>query len=131
MSPRWTHVTITVSDMERSIAFYTSLCGLAVVRDRRKEGGGTVWLGSPTTPRDRPNFVLVLTQGVVTARIDHFGFECGSRAEVDAIADAARRGGFLESPPRDSGGTIGYWTIVKDPDGHGVEFTHGQPIAGL
>src|SRR5262249_1200370 len=45
MAIRWTHITITVSNIERSIAFYTSFCKLSVLRDRRREGGGTVWLG--------------------------------------------------------------------------------------
>ena len=29
------------------------------------------------------------------------------------------------------GGDIGYVAMLRDPDGHVVEFTFGQPIAGL
>jgi len=128
---RWTHLTLAVADLSRSVDFYTRLCGLSVVRDRRSEGGTTVWLGAPPPAGKDPTFVLVLAQGEVTARIDHLGFQCATRAEVDALAARAREGGALVHAPKDSGGTIGYWCLVVDPDGHRVEFTHGQPLVGI
>lgn len=128
---RWTHITITVADMERSIEFYRGMCGLGVVRDRRREGGGTVWLGYDPPEGEDPSFVLVLMEGGVTDRLDHFGFQCDSRGEVDRIADAARAREILVHAPQDSGGSVGYWTIIRDPDGHMVEFTFGQPLRGL
>jgi len=131
MTVRWTHITITVSDIDRSINFYTALCGLAVLRDRRLEGGGTVWLGPRSPDGEDPIFVLVLSEGEVTDRLDHFGFQCETREQVDAIADEAQRQGILIYPPQDSGGVVGYWTHIKDPDGHSVEFTCGQPLKGL
>lgn len=131
MSVRWTHITITVSDIDRSINFYTALCGLSVLRDRRPEGGGTVWLGSVPPVGEDPTFVLVLSEGEVTDHLDHFGFQCDKREQVDSIAEAAQRQGILVYPPQDSGGAVGYWTILKDPDGHNVEFTFGQPLKGL
>ena len=131
MAPRWTHITINVSDLERSIPFYTSLCGLSIVRDRRPEGRHNVWLG-PTTPAgENPVFVLVLIQTEVKARLDHFGFQCESRAEVDRIAERARKQEILVEPPQDIGGVVGYFTMVHDPDGHLIEFTAGQPLKGL
>lgn len=128
---RWTHITITVSELERSIEFYSSICQLQVVRDRRREGGGTVWLGYERGAGLDPLFVLVLMEGEVNARLDHFGFQCDSRAEVDGIAQKAAERGILVYAPQDSGGSVGYWTIISDPDGHKVEFTFGQPIKGL
>jgi len=131
MTVRWTHITITVSNIERSIDFYTSLCGLSVLRDRRREGGGTVWLGYQPQGGEDPTFALVISEGEVTDRLDHFGFQCESREEVDSIAESARNQGVLVYPPHDSGGVVGYWAIIKDPDGHNVEFTFGQPLRGL
>jgi lactoylglutathione lyase len=131
MTIRWTHITITVSSFERSISFYTSICGLSVVRDRRRAGGGTVWLGPVSKPGEEPTFVLVISEGEVTDRLDHFGFQCESKEEVDSIAEEAGRQGNLVYSPQDSGGVVGYWTIIKDPDGHSVEFTFGQPLKGL
>lgn len=131
MDIRWTHITITVSDIDRSIDFYTTFCGLSVVRDRRLEGGGTVWLG-PETPSDKkPPFLLVLGQGEVTSRMDHLGFQCELREQVDEMAERGRQLGILVEPPTYLGSVVGYFTILSDPDGHLVEFTHGQPIAGL
>ena len=131
MTIRWTHITITVSNIERSIEFYKSFCGLTVVRDRRLEGGGTVWLGPDTLPGKRPVFLLVIGAGEVTSRMDHLGFQCDLREQVDEMAARGRQSGILVHPPTDLGGTVGYFTILSDPDGHLVEFTHGQPIEGL
>jgi lactoylglutathione lyase len=117
--------------MDASVEFYRSVCGLEVVRDRRLEGGGTVWLGYEPEGADDPSFVLVLSEGEVTDRLDHFGFQCDSRAEVDEIASEAEARGILVYQPTDSGGSVGYWTQLRDPDGHMVEFTCGQPLKGL
>jgi len=131
MTVRWTHITITVSNIERSIAFYSTFCNLSVLRDRRKEGGGTVWLGPKTPPGKNPTFLLVIGEGEVTSRMDHLGFQCAAREQVDQIAERGRQLAILEIEPTDVGGSVGYFTILRDPDGHLVEFTHGQPIEGL
>jgi lactoylglutathione lyase len=129
--PRWTHITINCSNLERSVDFYTSVCGLTIVRDRRLEGRHNVWLGPPTKPDEDPLFVLVIVQEEVKSRLDHFGFQCDSRGEVDRIAKLARQQDTLVEPPVDVGGVVGYFTMIRDPDGHLVEFTFGQPLKGL
>jgi len=131
MPPHWTHITINVSDIDRSVDFYKSVCGLSIVRDRRLEGRHNVWMGAALAPGENPDFVLVLVQDEVKARLDHFGFQCDSRAEVDQIADLARRQNILVEPPTDVGGVVGYFTSIRDPDGHVIEFTFGQPLKGL
>ncbi len=130
MAPRWTHVVLKVADLERSIAFYERFCGLVVVRDGRP-AGHTVWLGPPRRGPGDPAFVLVLYLTEVDFRLDHLGFQCGSREEIDRVAAEGERLGILAEPPFDGGGDIGYVTMLRDPDGHRVEFTHGQPLAGL
>ena len=130
MSTRWTHVVLKVADLDRSIAFYRRFCALDIVRDGRGNGGHTVWLGPPGSPTPA-QFVLVLYLHAADARIDHLGFQCDTRAEVDAVAREAERLGILVEPPFDGGGDIGYVTQIRDPDGHVVEFTCGQPLAGL
>ena len=131
MPPRWTHITINVSDLDRSVDFYTTICGLSIVRDRRQEGRHNVWLGPAAAEHEIPMFVLVMVQDEVTARLDHFGFQCDSRAEVDQISAIARAENFLVDPPTDIGGVVGYFTTIRDPDGHLIEFTFGQPLKGL
>lgn len=129
--PRWTHITINCSNLERSIDFYTNLCGLTMVRDRRLEGRHNVWLGPPTKSGEDPLFVLVIVQDEIKFRLDHFGFQCDSRAEVDRLAQLALEQNILVEPPTDLGGIVGYFTSLRDPDGHVVEFTFGQPLKGL
>jgi catechol 2,3-dioxygenase-like lactoylglutathione lyase family enzyme len=131
MPPRWTHITINASDLAASIDFYTSLCGLSIVRDRRPEGRHNVWLGPATAAGEDPVFVLVIVQDEVKSLLDHFGFQCDSRAEVDRIAAQAREQDILVQPPIDAGGVVGYFAMVRDPDGHIVELTFGQPLKGL
>jgi lactoylglutathione lyase len=129
--PRWTHITINCSDIDASVEFYRSFCGLSIVRDRRPEGRHNVWLGpSPTSSAD-PVFVLVIVQDEIKFRLDHFGFQCDSREEVDRIAERARQQNILVDSPTDVGGVVGYFTTLRDPDGHVVEFTFGQPLKGL
>jgi catechol 2,3-dioxygenase-like lactoylglutathione lyase family enzyme len=101
------------------------------VRDRRLEGRHNVWLGPPTPEEEDPVFVLVIVQDEVKSRLDHFGFQCESREEVDRIAELARQQNILVDPPVDIGGVVGYFAMVRDPDGHIVEFTAGQPLKGL
>ena len=131
MPPRWTHITINVSDISRSVDFYTDVCGWTMVRDRRKEGRHNVWLGPPVADGDEPTFVLVMVEDEVKTRLDHFGFQCDSREEVDRIAELAREQDILVEPPTDMGGIVGYFTAIRDPDGHVIEFTFGQPLKGL
>jgi catechol 2,3-dioxygenase-like lactoylglutathione lyase family enzyme len=131
MPARWTHVTFSVSDVDRSIDFYKSFCDLVVLRDRRREGGGTVWLGPQSQSGKNPTFIMVISKGDVSYQLDHLGFQCEARDQVDQIAERARKLGILELPPQDYGGVVGYFTMVRDPDGHMVEFTYGQPLEGL
>ncbi len=131
MPTRWTHITINVSDLDRSVDFYTTVCGLSIVRDRRAEGRHNVWLGAAAIAGEDPAFVLVMVQDEVKARLDHFGFQCDSREEVERIAELARRQNILVEPPTDIGGVVGYFTTIRDPDGHLIEFTFGQPLKGL
>ena len=131
MAAHFTHVTFTVSNFERSIAFYRNVCELEVVRDRRAEGGSTVWLGPRGADKDYPQFVFVIEEGEVTDRLDHLTFQCDTRAEIEAKAVLGRALNALHREPRDAGGSVGYYTMLRDPDGHIVEFTHGQPIKGI
>lgn len=123
-------MVLKVRDLDRSIAFYQRFCGLSPVRDGRP-GGHTVWLAPAGARAEHPEFVLVLYQAPVDFRLDHLGFQVSARAEVDALAAEGARLGILAEPAFDGGGDIGYVCMLRDPDGHRVEFTYGQPLAGL
>lgn len=140
--PRWTHVAIPVSDLDRSIAFYTELTPLVVVARNQDENGRGAWLSNDKQVEDP--FVLVLAEFLpevarrfgqdpgrphaTLAPFAHIGIEMPTRADVDAIADKAREMGVLEWEPRDMAEHIGYICAVKDPDGNVIEFSHNQKV---
>jgi len=95
-----------------------------------------VWLSD--RPVDDENaFVLVLqgrhspldSQGQSQSPlgpISHFGFALPSLEAVDAIANEAKQTGLLEFGPTFLNPYAGYLCLVRDPDGHNVEFSHGH-----
>src|SRR5579885_1868308 len=115
----------------RTIYFYRRHAHLHVVHDRTDPGGTrVVWLSERP---DHPTFVLVCFEVAgprppAPSTLQHLGFALASRAEVDAVAAAARREGVLALEPTDGGPVVGYFCLVRDPDGNAVEFSHGQPI---
>ena len=129
MSPALTHVAFGVRDLDRTIAFYRKHVRLHVVHEREEHGSRVVWLGERT---EDPAFVLVFFQVTAEASgispLQHLGFALASRDEVNAAAEEARRDGILAIEPVYAGPIVGYFCIVRDPDGIQVEFSHGQPI---
>ena len=130
MKPAFTHCALHVRDLDQSIAFYRSYCGLERVSEHGKGEGRTVWLASP---RAENNFVLVLLGGGPGHAQDqddmtHYGFGVPAREDVDRIAERARKEGCLHWEPRDHAPPTGYLCAVTDPSGYIIEFSHGQPL---
>ena len=94
------HVSLQVSDLDKSRDFYTRVFGLQVLGT---DPSG-VRLGQPNR-----NF-LVLRAGSPSGRIDHFGFGVENFDEKAVTQDLRDRGGNPENTP-----VIG--VHVKDPDG--------------
>jgi len=124
-----THVARPCADMDTTIAFYRDFVGLHVVHEREDDGVRVAWLGEKQTDND---FVIVFIAVAVPEAqahfADHLGYDVASRGEVDAIAARAEDLGILRVPATDGGAVIGYYCMVADPDGHLVEFSHGQRI---
>lgn len=130
MSPTLTHLALHVPDLDACVAFYADFCGLRTVHERPGKGSRIVWMAEPGREQA---FVLVIMPGGEPRRLSvddysHFGFALPSRAAVDALAERARRAGCLVWPPRDEPWPVGYYCGVRDPAGHHVEFSHGQPL---
>lgn len=123
-----THIALTVTDLDASVAFYARYAAMRVVHERKDPNGSRVaWISDLTRP-----FVLVLIQ---VARVDfrlagfnHVGVGCASREEVDRLAAQAQAEGCLALGPVDSGYPVGYWAFVRDPDGHQLELSYGQEV---
>jgi len=125
-----THVALTVSDIDRSLAFYAKYANMRAVHRRRdmETASDVVWISDGTRP-----FVVVLIEkpdvSVQLLPIAHLGVGCESRARVDELCAAAREEGVLIDGPSDSGPPVGYWAFLRDPDGHTLELAHGQEVA--
>lgn len=122
-----THVALTVTDLDASVAFYARYANMRVVHERAEQGSRVAWISDLTRP-----FVLVLMQSAQVehrlAGFCHIGVGCPSRAEVDRLAELARSEGRLALGPTDSGPPVGYWAFLRDPDGHQLEISYGQEI---
>ncbi len=106
------HVALTVSDRERSAAFYGRHFGLT---DRVHDSGHLLILGADGS-------LLALSQGVppsVLPRTNHFGFQVSSGEEVRAFREYLRQAGIPETEWQDDGNIVR--VQVSDPDGYRVE----------
>jgi catechol 2,3-dioxygenase-like lactoylglutathione lyase family enzyme len=132
-----THIALPVAEVERSIKFYATYAGMAVIHRRvdAETGVVVVWLADRASTevamRARP-FVIVLIQTAavhpVLSPIAHLGVGCVSRAAMDVLCAQAQQEGVLLQAQQDSGYPIGYWAFLRDPDGHTLELSYGQEI---
>ena len=130
MTEAFTHCALHVRDLAEAVAFYESYCGLKVVKEHGQGAGRVVWLA---TPGAESSFVLVLLGGGAEHVQDkddmtHYGFAVATREDVDRLAERAKRDGCLHWEPRDYAPPTGYLCGVKDPTGHIIEFSYGQPL---
>ncbi|MCA9620822.1 MAG: VOC family protein [Myxococcales bacterium] len=108
--PSLNHLSLVVSDPERSAAFYEGLFGM----ERQWREGDFVFLSC-----GEADLALVRGKPLIHRRF-HFGFRLESRAEVTAWLERVRA---HEAPvthgPEDYGD---YFTFsLRDPDGYAVE----------
>ena len=106
------HVSLTVSDLERSAAFYGAHFGLV---DRVHDDDHLRILSAPD------GSLLALSQGTPPAglpRTNHFGFHLPSGDEVRAARERMRQAGVTETEWQADGPTR---VQVADPDGYLVE----------
>jgi catechol 2,3-dioxygenase-like lactoylglutathione lyase family enzyme len=107
------HVALTVSDRERSAAFYAKHFGLT---QRVHYDEHLLIVGSAD------GSLLALSNGAAAAehlpRTNHFGFRLPSRDDVLAARERFRASGVTELEWQDHGPTR---VQVADPDGYRVE----------
>lgn len=122
-----THIALTATNLDASIAFYAKYAAMQVVHRRSDNGIGVAWVSDRTRP-----FVIVLIEAPKVENplgpLAHLGVGCKDRAEVDRLCELARAEGCLRAGPLDSGYPIGYWAFIGDPDGHTLEVSFGQEV---
>jgi catechol 2,3-dioxygenase-like lactoylglutathione lyase family enzyme len=120
------HVNIKTRDMDRSLAFYTGVLGLPLVRADRDESGrirfASVRVGA---------LLIDIRQSSAEWSADHTGLNhiaiLIEPTDLDALAARLRdRGVTIDRGPVRRQGAFGYGQAlyVFDPDGHGVELKH-------
>ena len=124
-----THVALSVTDLDASIAFYRKYAHMEVVHRRQEEDGLEVaWISDQTRP-----FVIVLLEKPDVRHPllspAHLGVACESREEIDRRCAEAKAEGCLSKGPDDAGPPIGYWAFINSPDGHVLELSYGQEVA--
>jgi catechol 2,3-dioxygenase-like lactoylglutathione lyase family enzyme len=123
------HIFLSVSDVERSIAFYTAaLTPLGITKRVDYDG-----IDGPPGHPDLKGFgangriFFWLRQGPADSRAAHVGFVAKSQSEVDAAYAAAMTAGATDN------GAPGarlyydpryYAANVLDPDGYSLEFVY-------
>jgi lactoylglutathione lyase len=123
MKAKFTYVGIRVTDLQKSIDFYTKLLGMKVTGRSRIEqtNGETVGLQS-----EKDGFVLELnhyeenspynTRYIVGEGLDHLAFRV---EDLDRALEEARSAGHRTVLKMKAEG--GRWAYVEDPDGIWVE----------
>lgn len=121
----YAHVAITVSDLDRGVAFYARLLGSEPVGRIELEGldrrlfavgagqvlGVTAYAEGSASPFDP-----------TVPGLDHIGFRCTDRDEVVAWQRHAQEAGLASDLQEADFGTA---LMLKDPDGNQIEFFAG------
>jgi catechol 2,3-dioxygenase-like lactoylglutathione lyase family enzyme len=119
------HIQLTVSDMERSTAFYERLLHSLEMKTIIKSpdyfycvGGRTGVAISPAESEFRDEPFHQTRTG-----LHHFCFRTRSREDVDAIYDVALAlSAKIVHPPQEDGFAPGYYSVLfEDPDGIRIE----------
>ena len=123
------HVFISVTDLDRSIAFYTAALAPLGIGDRVDYDGADGPSGHPDLKGfgSGGKIYFWLRKGVVEGRAAHVGFVADSRAEVDAAYSAAMAAGATDNGPPSARLYYDpryYAANVLDPDGYSLEFVY-------
>ena len=120
------HLTLIVSDMERTIGFYRDVLGLGIVRDGTSDddpGTRHVWFGAVDGSAGRLISAMEYPQlprqpgGVGSTH--HFALAVESAEELEAWRDYLRGQDLQCTEVFERGGFRSIYT--RDPDGHVVE----------
>ena len=118
------HIAFTVTDVQRSAAWYSDLLGMQQVMEHKDDEVSAIVLADPAS-----GWVVGLRQYLDKPHdgfdefhtgLDHFAFGVSSRAELDAWVPELERRGITFTPPADT--PIGTVIVFRDPDNIQLEF---------
>ena len=124
-----THVALTTTDIQATIAFYERFAGQSVVHRRTSDDGDSVvWMSD----RTRPFVIVFLEVDEVVGPLlpfSHLGVACATLDEFHRLCQLAEAEGVLIEGPHDSGPPVGWFVLLRDPAGHTLELSYGQQVA--
>ena len=133
MSQIFTHISLPVDDLDRSIAWYEEHTPLTLRNRDFAAGLGDVaalaesddaaFIGLVKSDQDKPAKPMLTGNPIA-----HIGLELEDRAAVDAAANKGRETGCLRFGPIELE-KVGYFCFLNDPDGNQVELGVGQSQA--
>jgi lactoylglutathione lyase len=123
MKSKFMYVGIRVTDLERSIAFYTNILGMKISGRSRIEQTKGETVGLQT---EKDGFTLELnyyekdsqynTKYVVGEGLDHLAFKVD---DLDKALEEAKKAGHRTLLQMKADG--GRWAYIEDPDGNWIE----------
>ncbi|MFZ8928189.1 MAG: lactoylglutathione lyase [Gammaproteobacteria bacterium] len=126
---RLLHTMLRVTDMEKSIDFYTNIFGMELLRKKEfPEGKFTLaFLGYGS---EEKNTVLELTHNWETDSYDlgnaYGHIAIGVEDAYKACDEISAKGGDVVRPAGPMKGTTTVIAFVKDPDGYMIELIEGK-----
>lgn len=121
-----THIALPVRSVESSVALYAQYARMRVTHSRP----GVTWISDRTRPFA---IVLIETTGEIKPLLSmvHLGVGVASRAEVDRLCLLAIENGCLVREAEQMAPPVGDWALISDPDGHTLEVSYDQDLAGI
>jgi len=123
MKSKFTYVGIRVTNLQRSIDFYTRILGMKVAGEGKIEQTKGVTVGLQT---EKDGFILELNyyekdspydvEYNVGTGLDHLAFKVG---DLDRALEEARKAGYRTILELKADG--GRWAYIEDPDGIWIE----------
>lgn len=118
------HTMLRVTDLEKSLDFYTNVLGMTLLR-RKDFPGGKFTLAFVGYGDEKDNTVLELTHNWETDSYEmgnaYGHIAIGVEDVYKACEDIAAKGGEIVRPAGPMKGSTTVLAFVKDPDGYMVE----------
>ena len=116
------HTMLPVASLERSLAFYTGLLGMKVVRERQT-GPGSRSVAYVGYGDEGSNHMLELIENSEAASMEWSGHVAIAVSNLTVLVSNLKRHNVAFSRPmtKSVGGTNKYVCFVVDPDGYEIE----------
>ena len=128
IKPKCTHIALFCGDIDASVAFYARHVGLQEVHRRKDDGTAVVWMAEEARAEDFVIVLLGIPHPDGDGPVAHLGYALASREEVDKVAERGKSDNIDVQGPVYAGPIVGYFCMLRDPDGNWVEFSHGQSL---